>query len=585
MTTGHVTLRRSRWNSLIPDYDKRVNLDSVEEYDTDLEVRSEEGRNIKADPAIGIYAYQKSCKRLGTPPQRKVQERLMAKEMDLKSRVLGTMATRAITTALTKNTRLEKVDLSDNSIGEEGALYVADMLCENDYITEIDLSHNQLGTRGAIALGQMMRENRSLQYLNLTASNFGEEDARYISIGIASNDSITHLNLSHNNFSEEGAQYIGKIIAQNICMTHLDLSWNKIRRKGAVTLCKGLELNCVLTSVDLSWNGFGYEGALAIGQLLKKNKTILELNLSNNRINWQGALFLMSGLKWNRTLEILRLGKNPLTTTGCMDLLEGLSHPESKVYYLDLTDVPVISAFEMMAEAIRISRPFDFKHGGVVMSHDTLGERHEKYKDPMQRVIEYMQANEIRPLEMFRAFDKSVNFKMGKKAFQERLKKTGLHFTHGDIDDLMRALKKAGGDDLGSTKGVTYAKLSRGVMNQKLVEREEKKRAIMEEEKLKRYHKNLLNPSLPPINVDETIETLETARSATPTSMGAVMVPGKGIQTPVNPPALAMAVPKARPKSSGMVSMSVPLGGGKKKKKKPGKRKSAKKKSCASKKK
>ena len=42
---------------------------------------------------------------------------------------------------------------------------------------------------------------------------------------------------------------------------------------------------------------------------------------------------------------------------------------------ISIQDVPVISAFEMMAEAIRIFRPFDYKHGGVVMSHDVLGER------------------------------------------------------------------------------------------------------------------------------------------------------------------------------------------------------------------
>jgi hypothetical protein len=40
----------------------------------------------------------------------------------------------------------------------------------------------------------------------------------------------------------------------------------------------------------------------------------------------------------------------------------------------------------------------------------------------MQRVIDYMREHEIRPVEMFRAFDKAVNFKMGKKAFSERLK-------------------------------------------------------------------------------------------------------------------------------------------------------------------
>jgi hypothetical protein len=59
------------------------------------------GKTPKADPNVGVYAYHKSCKRLGTPPQRKVEERLTTKEMDLRSRVLGTIATRAITTALT----------------------------------------------------------------------------------------------------------------------------------------------------------------------------------------------------------------------------------------------------------------------------------------------------------------------------------------------------------------------------------------------------------------------------------------------------------------------------------------------------
>ena len=69
-----------------------------------------------------------------------------------------------------------------------------------------------------------------------------------------------------------------------------------------------------------------------------------------------------------------------------------------------------------------------------------------------------------------------------------------------------------------------FRKLSRGVLNQRVKERE-KKKIIREEEKLKRYHKNLLNPSLPPIGVEETIDVLETSR---PGSRSATPIPGQG---------------------------------------------------------
>lgn len=40
-----------------------------------------------------------------------------------------------------------------------------------------------------------------------------------------------------------------------------------------------------------------------------------------------------------------------------------------------LQNVPVIAAFEHLAFMINKSREFSYKHGGVVNSHDVLGQR------------------------------------------------------------------------------------------------------------------------------------------------------------------------------------------------------------------
>ena len=76
----------------------------------------------------------------------------------------------------------------------------------------------------------------------------------------------------------------------------------------------------------------------------------------------------------------------------------------------------------MLASAVQQTRPFKFYHGGIVGTHDVLGQRLEKRVDPMQRVIDYMRERELRPTELFRSFDKAVGNKMSHIAFIDRLK-------------------------------------------------------------------------------------------------------------------------------------------------------------------
>ena len=76
----------------------------------------------------------------------------------------------------------------------------------------------------------------------------------------------------------------------------------------------------------------------------------------------------------------------------------------------------------MMAAAVQQTRSFQYIHGGIVGTHDVLGQRLEKRVDPMQRVIDYMRERELRPTELFRSFDKAVGNKLSHKDFIERIK-------------------------------------------------------------------------------------------------------------------------------------------------------------------
>eukprot|EP00914_Ancora_sagittata_P026318 GHVO01051818.1.p2 GENE.GHVO01051818.1~~GHVO01051818.1.p2 ORF type:complete len:122 (+),score=4.33 GHVO01051818.1:648-1013(+) len=107
-----------------------------------------------------------------------------------------------------------------------------------------------------------------------------------------------------------------------------------------------------------------------------------------------------------------------------------------------LQGVPVIKEFEMLSMAIRRTRDFSCRHGGIVNSHDILGQREGGLKarlyymifmlyfcvytgkklDPMQKVIAYMKDREIRPTELFRSFDKEVSSSISHNNLIRRLK-------------------------------------------------------------------------------------------------------------------------------------------------------------------
>ena len=75
----------------------------------------------------------------------------------------------------------------------------------------------------------------------------------------------------------------------------------------------------------------------------------------------------------------------------------------------------------MLAIAVRQVRPFDYEHGGIVTSHDMLGQRIDRKLDPMSKIIQYMKDRSLRPTELFRSFDKQVGNSITNDEFVFRL--------------------------------------------------------------------------------------------------------------------------------------------------------------------
>lgn len=78
----------------------------------------------------------------------------------------------------------------------------------------------------------------------------------------------------------------------------------------------------------------------------------------------------------------------------------------------------------MLAESIQQQQPhrdFSFHHGGIVNSHDPLGQRHDRRKDPLEKIVDYMKTEGLRTKELFRAFDKSASNRLGVADLRARL--------------------------------------------------------------------------------------------------------------------------------------------------------------------
>ncbi|OWF44701.1 leucine-rich repeat-containing protein 74A-like [Mizuhopecten yessoensis] len=465
-------------------------LSDSDEYDTDLEVITLKPAD-EEDKYVCRSVYQKVCENCGEAPQRTVMRELGRRCIDLSHRNLGTAGMQPICAALLENLRVETLLLEGMDMKDEGCMYLSNLLLDNLVITRLNLTTNNLGYDAARYLSVALGKSKTLLHLNLSDNKLDDDAMVSLSRGLARNESLLTLNISKNFVGEEGAKALGAAIAENSRLDELNASWNYIRGNGAVGICKSFKENTTLHILHLAWNGLGYEGTVAVSDTLRTNDSLRELDISNNRLNWTCAEILAKGLRGNSDLEILKMGYNPITTTGAMSILQALANTKSSLRVLDMMNVSILPESELLALTIEQKRKFKLIHGGVVRSHDTLGEKKEKPIDAMQRILDYMKTLGLRPVEMIREFDKTANYQVSQKDFIARLKSKGIPLHKFEMEDLARQIAGKGG------KGLDYRKLVDSVKSHVVKERNDKIKTRNKKQKREAYHKRLLALRLP----------------------------------------------------------------------------------------
>ncbi|XP_071961893.1 uncharacterized protein [Antedon mediterranea] len=434
-------------NSLIKETPLKDD-DSDSGWDTDLEIDGLGEVSKVSFDASGKKVYQQACTDLGVIPVSHFMRHMQSSKVVMKHHGLGPTGAKAIAIPLVTNTTILTLDLEDNWIESDGAIYIADMMKENCYIAHLNLSENKIGSKGAPAMCEMLHDNQSLRKVILSGNGFGDRDAEHFAYALQSNYSkVKELNLSHNEFSEIGGEILGPAIATNETLEVLDLSWNHIRRKGAISICRGLAENIGIKILNISWNGLANEGALAMAEALKFNSNLIELDLSNNRITNEGAILLSKGLEINDTLKLIKLGLNPITAAGAHALLLALrANTNSALIDLDLTDIMVNKDFQDLLKEIQELRP-DFK----VFYKGAFGAFKKKEKerpDPLKMLRDYIDKNNMRVWDLFKAYDKDKSMSVSKEEFKKGISSSGIRMTESQVDELMHTLDKDGDGEI-----------------------------------------------------------------------------------------------------------------------------------------
>ena len=176
---------------------ENCNLDSSDEYDTDIEedFPNSENSSTPAEDMQGKIVYLSACKSLGITPCSKFLQSLLKSEVSLKFYSLGPRGAEAISVAMIRNSSILSLNLSSNGIREDGAICVSKMMTDNCFITELDLSENDLRTQGAYAVSDMLRKNSELLELNVAGNKFHDKDAEPIVEAMKENYTLKALNL------------------------------------------------------------------------------------------------------------------------------------------------------------------------------------------------------------------------------------------------------------------------------------------------------------------------------------------------------------------------------------------------------
>ncbi|XP_021351725.1 leucine-rich repeat-containing protein 74A-like isoform X1 [Mizuhopecten yessoensis] len=438
-----------------------VDIEDGEGWDTDLEdvknliekakPKKHENypkRKILTEEEKARLVYIRACIKFSITPSSLFLRGLKKGHVNLQNQGLGPLGTQAVALSLVIDRTVTDVVIAGNSIGQTGIRYLTDMLLVNDNINHIDVSDNNLQSHGAQALSNMLLHNDSILSLKASGNQFNRNDALLFAQAIQFDRfSLRVLDLSHNNLETEGGQHLGPAIAANDTIEILDISWNHLAYDGIKAVAEGLKENTSIKTLNVSWNGIGDEGAVCLVQAATINETLEVLQMDANRIGPIGLANLLKQTASNKALLELKMSKNPITTLGPESALHVINaHPEMGLQLLEIQDSWLTSeACRLVYEIQELKPKFKVVHGGFTNAHDlikaSIKKREENcMNDPFLFLINYVNDNRLRWMDLFNRLDTDKNFSISFEEFRNGMKANSIPISDKDVGILMERL-------------------------------------------------------------------------------------------------------------------------------------------------
>ncbi|XP_046346704.1 leucine-rich repeat-containing protein 74B-like [Haliotis rufescens] len=393
------------------------------------------------------HVYLAACRKLNIVPSSSYLRCVRSKVVKLNHQGLTVRAVKAVCISLVEQLTVTELHLANNDIGDAGLRCVVDMLHHNSIIHVLDVSNNNLRSPGAAMLSGLLAENDSLQVLKAAGNRFKDGDAGQLGEALAKNTTLRSLDLSHNEIRDGGGK-LGKCLGLNSTLETLNLSWNHLRSAGVAGMAAGIKGNTVLRSLDLSWNGLGTEGARTVGGALRDNTTLEELALNSCRIGQQALGDLLKKMQSNNTLNTLRLSNNPITHQGAVYLVEFLrDHPSMEIHTVEISDVVVSGEFSRLIDSVRCFRPtFRVVHGDTLRGGDAVLRELQlprmKVRDPLVVVMEHVDSQDMRLVDLFTAHDSDNKGAVSRQDFMRAIKEAGVNLEERQVQRLVDMLDR-----------------------------------------------------------------------------------------------------------------------------------------------
>ncbi|XP_033734662.1 leucine-rich repeat-containing protein 74B-like isoform X2 [Pecten maximus] len=426
-----------------------VDIEDGEGWDTDLEdVKNYPRRKLLTEEEKARLVYIRACIKFSITPSSLFLRGLKKGQIDLQNQGLGPLGTQAVALSLVIDRSVTDVVISGNYIGQTGIRYLTDMLLVNDNISHVDVSDNNLQSYGAQALSNMLLQNDNILSLNASGNQFNRNDALLFAQAIQFyRFSLRVLDLSHNDLEMEGGQHLGPAIATNDTIEILDISWNHLAYDGVKAVAEGLKENTSIKNLNVSWNGIGDEGALCVVRAANVNETLEILQMDANRIGPIGLPDLLKQLASNKVLLELKISKNPITTIGPESALHVIhAHPEMGIQLLEIQDSWLTTEACRLVYEIQEMKPnFKVVHGGFTNAHDlikaSIKKREENcMNDPFLFLINYVNDNRLRWMDLFNRLDTDKNFSISFEEFRDGMKSNNIPISDKDVQVLMERL-------------------------------------------------------------------------------------------------------------------------------------------------